>query len=134
MSELVFTKVCERPGRYRIYELSIPVFKAPNKGFDFKTERNDLNKSLKDEHKYLTPNAIEYVAISDAVTHTERLMFLAAKKDDGSYVPLGGMQLDGKYTMMIHGGDERDVHPDKVYLRRLAKVNGFKFVMGDSND
>ena len=29
--------------------------------------------------------------------------------------------------MMIHGGSRDKMYPDKVYLRRLASANGYKF-------
>ena len=43
------------------------------------------------------------------------------------YSILYSLQLDGVHTMMIHGGSRDKMYPDKVYLRRLASANGYKF-------
>ena len=60
----------------------------------------------------------------------ERLVF-AAEKFSSGYGSLG-VQIDGSHTMMIHGGDERYVYPDEVYLRHLGMVNGLKIVLDKS--
>lgn len=64
----------------------------------------------------------EFVCISDAHTHIERLAFA------GVYMSRFGfarshIQIDGKLTFSIHGGDSNAVYPDEVYLRHLAKIN-----------
>lgn len=122
----MFKKVHET-ARQRFYKLSEPVLKAPNKRYDFEREREYNLSRLKDKYKHLCPDKIEYVCVSDANTHVERLLFLAFKNDDGGYGGFPYGSLDGKNTFMIHGGDMNAVYPDKVYLRRLASANGFDF-------
>ena len=131
--KLIFTKVHETL-RQRFYKLSIPVTKAPNPHYDWDKERAYNLSRLKEEYKHLNPSAIEYVCVSDAHTHIERLLFVAVpmNKEKTDFSSLCGKQLDGRHTFMIHGGNSRDVHPDEVYLRRLSKANGYEFKMSDN--
>jgi len=127
---LFFKKVNENRMQ-RFYKLSEHITKVPNKNFDIKIEYEYYLKRVKEQYKHLLPSSIEYVCVSDAHTHIERLVFWAMPLNDecteiGS---MGGLQIDGKHTFMIHGGNSRDVHPDEVYLRRLASANGFNFGM-----
>lgn len=128
MKELTFTKVGESMFQ-RFYKLSTPVSKAPNPNFNWDDERDYFLKRIEDEYKQALPREIEYVCVSDAITHIERLLFAAIPHEtfDIGYSCLVGMHLDGKHTMMIDGGDDRDVHPDEVYLRRLARSNNLHF-------
>ena len=123
---LEFTKVGENSNQ-RFYKLSIAVEKVPNPDFNWEKEKDNFHKRVKKEYKDLLTEKIQYVCVSDAHTHVERLLFLAiyAPKEDEFYC-VTSIQLDGKHTMMIHGGSSRDVHPDEVYLRRLASANSFK--------
>lgn len=120
---LEFTKVLDTTSR-RCYKLSHTVTKAPNKMFNWENERKRMLEKFKPEHQQLIPNEIEYVIVSDAKTHIERLVFCACEYEPGKFSTLSFMDMDGKLTMMIHGGNPRDVHPDEVYLRRIASVNG----------
>jgi hypothetical protein len=128
MKILYFKKIYEDESR-RFYELSEPVYRSPLKGFELKERVESIKGRLKPEYQYLIPEFIRMVCVSDAHTHIERLMFVGAKTRDDKYICLTGIQLDGRHTMMIEGGDARHVHPDSVYLRRLASANGFKFEM-----
>ena len=95
---------------------------------------NDLLESLKeattrvkDEYKHIVPEGgVDLICISDARSHIERLVFAAVVYDNGKYGRLSPV-LDGVNTMMIHGGDSRCVYSPEVYLRRLAKANGYVF-------
>lgn len=33
----------------------------------------------------------------------------------------------GKHTWLIKGGEPKSIHPDEVYLRRLAQINNLKW-------
>ena len=127
-ASLSFKKVGDN-GRQRFYKLSIPVEKVPNPRFDWEKEKEYNIGRLKEQFKHFHTEKIEYVAVSDAHTHVERLLFVAIplNEEKTEFGCLAGLQLDGKHTMMIHGGDSRHCHSDEVYLRRLAKVNGYGF-------
>ena len=122
---LEFKKVYEKNGQ-RFYSLSKAVTKAPNPNYDWEEQKKEIKKRLKDDFKHLAPEQIEYVAVSDAHTHIERLLFVAMQTDNG-YGCLSLMQLDGVHTFLSHGGNELDVHPDEVYLRRLASANNYNY-------
>jgi hypothetical protein len=130
MKKLSFKKVGDN-GRQRFYQLSQPVTKVCYEGFDWEKEREYSVTRLKEQYKELLPDVIEYVAVSDAHTHVERLVFVAMplNKEKTNFSIASSLHIDGKHTMMIHGGSYRHVHPDEVYLRRLARVNGFTFEM-----
>ena len=72
-------------------------------------------------------NGFSLVCVSDAHTHTERLVFpaIAVKDKSTGEVDLKfvGYHIDGKHTFMIDGGDERDVYRDETYLHRLRIAN-----------
>lgn len=127
---LEFEKVGEND-RQRFYKLSIPVNKAPNTRFDWEAEKEHNMSRLKEEYKKFHTDMIEYVCVSDAKTHIERLLFVAIPLNDDSseFGCMSGLHLDGKHTFMIDGGDNRHVHPDEVYLRRLASANDYQFKM-----
>lgn len=120
---LEFTKVQDAPTR-RCYKLSHAITNAPNKHFDWQEEKRVMQERIKQEYKHLIPDAIQYVVVSDAHTHVERLAFPAFEYESGLYSVLSFMKMDGANTMQIYGGDPRSVHPDEVYLRRIASANG----------
>lgn len=123
---LTFTKVGENKDQ-RFYKLSTPVTEVPNPDFSFDEYVKDKRERVYERFQYLIPDKIEYICVSDAHTHIERLVFIAVFfPDKDQYDSLGGQQIDGKHTMMIHGGSSRDVHPDEVYLRRLSSANNMK--------
>ena len=117
-------------GEQRFYELSAPIEKFTNGLTTVKKELEYTRKFLRGDLKNLIPQGIsgwDIICVSDAHTHLERLVFLGCKVEEGKYSILNSLHLDGVRTMMIHGGDRAKMHPDKVYLRRLATVNGYKF-------
>lgn len=68
---------------------------------------------------------VSLIAVSDAVTHIERLVF-PAFVFEGEYHPMN-INIDGRPTLMFEGGDIRHVHPDEVYMRHLCMINGLKW-------
>ena len=122
--------ITEGLGEQRFYELSAPIEKFTNGLTTVKKELEYTRKFLRGDLKNLIPQGTsgwDIICVSDAHTHLERLVFLGCKVEEGKYSRLNSLQLDGVHTMMIHGGDERKMYPDKVYLRRLAVANGYKF-------
>jgi hypothetical protein len=94
---------------------------------DFREELFDeKNTRVKEEYREIYPSdGFDVICISDANTHLERLVFGACiinEKPSRSHV-----QIEGKTTFMIHGGDRQSMKADEVYLRRLAQWNGLKF-------
>ena len=73
---------------------------------------------------YYSYRWVPYYLRSDAFTHIERLVFVGEKFTSG-YGSIG-IHIDGSHTIRIHGGDERYVYPDEVYLRHLGIINGVK--------
>ena len=117
-------------GEQRFYKLSLPIGKFTNGLNTVAEELEVVRDKLKEKWKYLIPcdaSSWDIMCVSDAHTHLERLLFLGCKVDENTYYILSSLHLDGVHTMMIHGGDERKMYPDKVYLRRLAVANGYKF-------
>ena len=117
-------------GEQRFYKLSLPIGKFTNGLNTVAEELEVAKKRLAPKFKHIVPSDTltwDTVCVSDAHTHLERLLFLGCKVDEDTYYILSSLHLDGVRTMMIHGGDERKMYPDKVYLRRLAVANGYKF-------
>jgi hypothetical protein len=87
-------------------------------GFKF-TEDWELDDNISD--------SVDKICISDAHTHTERLVFPAfyvRNKTTGERrVYHSYNQIAGKMTMMIHGGDPSTVKDHKVYVRWLRRIN-----------
>ena len=71
--------------------------------------------------------SIDKICVSDAHTHTERLVFPVfniRNKQSGEVMPIHRCnKIDGRWTFMTHGGDSESVYPDEVYIRHLKKVN-----------
>ena len=127
-------------GRQRVYQLSMPIKKGYNR---LQGCENDVVETLNDIRKRLRPEYIDiikevtevtHIVISDAKTHSERLVFPAMP-----YIDLDGTlqyhfatyQIEGCHTMKIHGGDATSMKPDYVYIRLLANRNGYKFTLKD---
>lgn len=122
-------------GNYRIYEVSEPIKKGISDLFGettidkiIESYRDRLNEKFKECVLERLGKGVNYVAISDAHTHIERLAFPAFKINSFNS-PYGflGAEIAGKHTMMINGGNERSIYPDLVYLRRLAQINGYSW-------
>lgn len=130
MNNLTATLVFQNSDQ-RFYKLSHQI----TKGYQaFKGGEKDAIAELIECKKYLKPEyshiydgmtGIDIVCVSDAHTHTERLVF-AGVAYNGTYARTK-VQIDGAHTMLIHGGDSKMVKPDHVYLRRLASLNGFYY-------
>ena len=66
------------------------------------------------------------ICISDAHTHTERLVFMGCYSEKyQEYGRFGSLHLGGIHTMMTHGGSTEHVFPDEHYLQELADLNGY---------
>lgn len=134
MKYITFEHVYTLPsGNVRVYKASrLLSNKADGKKYRDEPEVVKLytNKEKTETKEVTFSNSFEYVAISDAHTHIERLAFPCWKYEpiisDSPYF----WQCDtiaGVNTFMIHGGDSRTVKPDQVYLRMLARGNGFQY-------
>lgn len=135
---LKFKKVAVKDKRQTFYELSEPITKAPNKNWNLNEELNYSKHRLKKEYRKYVPNdSINIICISDAHTHTERLVFpgclikhtketpTLSEKD--VYHCLIGLSMDGVNTMLIHGGDISTIHEPEYYLKRIAESNNMNY-------
>lgn len=127
-------------GRQRVYQLSMPIAKGYNRlqGYenDVVEALNYINKRLRPEYMDIIKEATEvtHIVVSDARTHSERLVFPAMP-----YTDLNGTlkyhfsmdEIEGYHTMMIDCGDSSSMKPDYVYIRLLANRNGYKFTLKD---
>lgn len=127
----IIAKLASTNNTQRYYELSFPIYKGRRFGndVDIVAELEECKeKRMMLEYKHLLrTDGCHIICISDAYTHIERLVFVGEK------FPLGygrtSIQIDGSHTMRIHGGDERYVYPDEVYLRHLGMINGVQIIL-----
>ena len=117
---------------YRIYEVSEPIKKGKSDMIGKRTvdkiiisNRDRLKENFKGCVLERLGKGVEYVAISDAHTHIERLAFPAFKF--GEKYGFLCDDIAGKHTYLSEGGDPDSVYEDAVYLRFLAKINGLKW-------
>lgn len=80
----------------------------------------------------LTDKGIDYVCISDASTHTERLIFPAYKFTDTENpsepdYTFSTLEIAGTYTYMSEGGNSSTVKEPEYYLKQLAKANRYEY-------
>ncbi len=122
-------------GNERFYKLSeyinsgkdlmgnISVTAAFNRDFE------RIKQEYKDELRpYLTDSrGTNIVCISDSTIHIERLVFPAYPLKSHNTYAHSSYSIDGRYTMLIDGGDYDTIHDDEVYLRHLAMLNGLKY-------
>lgn len=77
------------------------------------------------------PHRFKYLAVSDALTHMERLVFPAwrynSKVSGKETFIWDRSQVAGEITFVIHGGNAESVKPDAEYLKQLAKANGYDY-------
>lgn len=75
-------------------------------------------------------NAKNQKAVSDAYSHIERLVFpmweIEPIVSNNPYFFVTDT-IAGVNTFMIHGGDCHSVKSDEVYLRMIAKGNGYQY-------
>lgn len=75
-------------------------------------------------------DGIDIICVSDATTHTERLVFAGIRAKSNilnECFVFSFLQIDGKMTFMTSGGDKDSVYSDEVYLRRIASCNNMNF-------
>ena len=123
-------KLIRKTRLQRYYKLPKPITIFPNKSFNFKNELKILKRKLKPEYKAID-NECNYICISDAKTHTERLVFAAGRIKNtisGKIIisVYSFCNIDGITTTMIRGGNHTTIHNDKVYLRHLSILNSSK--------
>lgn len=118
---------------YRIYEVSEPIKKGKSDWFKGEVSIDEtiedylprIKKEFKDDIASRKGKGVEYVAVSDAHDHIERLAFPAFKI--GEKYGFLADDIAGKHTYLTDGGDPNSVYDDAVYLRFLAKINGLKW-------
>jgi hypothetical protein len=126
MKEII-AKLVETTKYQRFYELSEPIHKGRRFGgdVDIVRELEECKERIFPEYKHLIrTDGCHIVCVSDAFTHIERLVFVGEKFASG--YARTDIHIDGSHTIRIHGGDERYVYPDEVYLRHLGIINGVK--------
>ena len=126
MKEII-AKLVETTNYKRFYELSAPIYKGRRfgKDVDIVRELEDYKEMMLPEYKhFIRTDGCHIVCVSDAFTHIERLVFVGEKFASG--YSRTRIHIDGSHTIRIHGGDERYVYPDEVYLRHLGIINGVK--------
>lgn len=134
MKTIIAKKVFETRTQ-RFYELSEPITKGRRwkDDVDIIQEMTDPEISMiKEEYrKFIPSDGCRLVCVSDAHTHVERLVFQAFTYLDNGVVKHGRMSLniDGKHTFSIDGGDTDSVYDDEVYLRHLGMVNKVRIML-----
>lgn len=134
MKTIIAKKVFETRTK-RFYELSEPITKGRrwNNDVDIIHEMTDpkINRIKKKYRKFIPDDGCRLVCVSDAHTHVERLVFPAFTYLDNGVVKYSimSLQIDGKHTFSINGGDPDSVHDDEVYLRHLGMVNKVRIML-----
>lgn len=122
-------KLVETNPKNRIYKSDVEITKFPNNLFNWEEEIKAFKTRLKEGVEMLEDKCF-YVVISDANTHIERLVFAGMRykfaNGDIKYGAASMLHINGRYTMMIHGGDSDSVYDDQVYLRHLSIFNNLK--------
>ena len=123
--------IVKSTGRQRFYRLGFLIKNFPwIEYLKFEMLKELIDKEVEkrgyeviEEYK----DGFSIVCVSDAHTHTERLVFpvIVVKDKSTGEIDLKPImyQIDGKHTFMIDGGDERDVYRDETYLHRLRIAN-----------
>ena len=128
-------KLIKEQGNHRLYECEKELrFGVINEGQEL--ERGTLNRTEKEGLTQSIFNTIKqptkYFVVSDARTHTERLVFpvylpeqikeIEVTSDEiGLYFM--GVYCAGEMTMMIDGGDYSTIRDDCEYLAELWEAN-----------
>ena len=134
----MFEMVKELNRNQKIYKLPLKIKYGFNSGFMGLTQRRtfDIVDAMMWETRKLKPEysivedlteGFEYVCVSMANTHIEKLVFPAYKvehKETGEESFAFCMNsIEGKMTMMIYGGDYSTIESDEEYLKRLVELN-----------
>lgn len=119
-------ELVKKTERQRFYKSDVAIKKFPYKSFDWEKEIT-LSRSRLKQGIELIDDECFYVCVSDAHTHTERLVFACGRYVDDVGVediaPYSMLHIAGAMTMMIHGGDSNSVRADEVYLRQISILN-----------
>ena len=123
----------------RIYQLDFKVKRVLIGGFISARRIVNIGDVFKEDPIKLKPEfefaediseSIDKICISDAHTHTERLVFpvfMCRNKETGEEgLTWRCNNIAGRLTMMIHGGDSKAVYPDRVYIRYLRIIQNLK--------
>lgn len=133
MEKKVLTaKMVAEIGLQKYYVLSHRIQKGIYWGREVDIEKSVTDTEFKKEYKFLSEAAVggvNVVCISDAHTHIERIVFAGFmyKKNGEVQYSRYRTAIDGKNTFMRDGGDYSAVYEPGVYLRHLARLNGFTF-------
>lgn len=122
----------ENHGKRRFYKLSDKITKGIYWGKEVDIPEKTGGDKFRDEYKHLeglSKDGVDVICISDADNFIERLVFAGLEYDmDGKTVySRYSVVIDGKNTMSIYGGDYDSVYEPEVYIRHLARLNGFKY-------
>ena len=128
-------KLIKEQGKHRLYECEKELrFGVINEGQEL--ERGTLNRTEKEGLTQSLFNTIKqptkYFVVSDAQTHTERLVFPAYVPEQITEIKVTsdeiglyflGCYCAGEMTMMIDGGDYSTIRDDCEYLAELWEAN-----------
>lgn len=106
----LYAKLISKGYNYRFYKLSCPI------KYGIKLFGENIIRT----------GPVEIICISDAIDHTERLVFPARMTENGPRVT-EKVQIAGIMTSLSDGGDERTVYDDSTYIKYLAKLNNLNF-------
>jgi len=128
-------KLIKEQGKHRLYECEKELrFGVIDEGQEL--ERGTLNRTEKEGLTQSLFNTIKqptkYFVVSDAQTHTERLVFPAYVPEQITEIKVTsdeiglyflGCYCAGEMTMMIDGGDYSTIRDDCEYLAELWEAN-----------
>ena len=107
------------------------VGKSLGKNVDIITEMNFTRKNWIKENfaKYMSKDGCDIICISDASTHSERLVFVGVEYIYNGKKKYGRTNtvIHGKRTFLSKGGDITTMKEHKVYIRMLATLNNMEF-------
>ena len=119
-------------GKVRFYKLSHKITRGIYWGKEVDIPKETGGTKFSDEYKHLeglSKDGVDVICISDANDFVERIVFAGFEYEmDGKTIySRYRVIIDGKNTMSIHGGDYGSVYEPEVYIRHLARLNGFKY-------
>ena len=126
-------RLTHKTSTMRFYKLSKPIKTGISfcRKFDIiRNVKSWIDIRVKPEYRdqlttQFPEEGVTLIAVSDALKHSERLVF-PAFVINGEYHAIT-LNIDGRHTLMIEGGNPRHVHPDEVYMRHLCMINGLKW-------
>ena len=119
-------------GKSRFYKLSHKITRGIYWGKEVDIPEETRGTKFRDEYKHLeglSKDGVDVICISDANDFVERLVFAGLEHEEDGKTIYGryDVVIDGKNTMSIYGGDYGSVYEPEVYIRHLARLNGFKY-------